>query len=172
MNIELIDGRLENGEFYNLFSNKRLWTKPLDLLEQFEAYMTWNEANPIKVKERFGIDLIEVEKPRIMSIRAFALFMGMSEKALKTRIENSYIEWSKVEMTKELVAQLKEVHNIIIDSCNNQKFSYAAVGIFKENLVIRDLGLADRTEVQAPIAGQLSAADVKAISDKLDEEFG
>ena len=114
--------------------SKRFET-PEELWEEACEYFKWCEDNPLIEVDFKGKDAMEVHIPKM---RAFTwdgleLFIDMySLRDYKTN--EKYKEFSQV---------IARIDKIIY----NQKFTGAAAGFLNPNIIARDLGLADKKEV-------------------------
>jgi hypothetical protein len=102
-----------------------------------DSYFSWTEDNPI-IEEQLvtykGMTrLVPVPKVRPMTKRGLCRFLGIAH--------TTWAEWKKDR--PELAEAIERAESVIWE----QKFNGAAVGIFNGNLVARELGLADKTEV-------------------------
>jgi hypothetical protein len=106
------------------------------LSENIDEYFLWCVENPILETDFRGKDLIKISipHPRVFKKEELARFIGLSEWRLVEDLRNVSKDFSQV---------IKETENIIAD----QKYTYAVVGMFNSNIVSRDLGLKDQTDV-------------------------
>ncbi len=116
------------------------WT-PENLLQACSEYFQWNADNPL-YEERVNVfkgDVTRYRIPRVraMSIRALALYIGVSSRMWR--------DWSHT--AREDLRQVVEWANDVI---YQQKFEAAAADMLNATLVMRDLGLADKQEVTSP----------------------
>jgi hypothetical protein len=107
------------------------------LAENIDEYFTWCVENPIFQVDFRGKDLLEVNipHPRVFKKEELARFIGLSQWRLVKDLEVLSKDFSQV---------IKETENIIAD----QKYTYAVVGMFNSNIIARDLGLSDKSEIQ------------------------
>lgn len=136
----------------------QLWKRRTDLkytpasLEQSALdYFEWVLAHPLIEPRPMvaggEIHMIEVPKPRPMTIGGFCLFAGISQRYLNELAHHR---------------DFKDAIGWIKDAIYTQKFEGAAVGLFNANLISRDLGLADRQQVELdapPEAKRLTLED-------------
>lgn len=138
--------------------------QPKELLEKFSEYVEWAKTHPIKVgytetstfntgSDGAGTrELSRVEcKPRLVSVTGFITWLGSS------------IQWwaqlDNLKRGKEFV----DVKTRIRGYCEQYQLEMASTGIFKENIVARMLGLADKKDVKA-------AGDMVTVVVRSDEE--
>ena len=114
----------------------RIIEDPFLLSENIDEYFLWCLDNPIIQIDYRGKDLTEIELPlpRVFKKEELARFVGLSEWRLLEDLKKISKDFSQV---------IKETENIIAD----QKYTYAVVGIFNSNIVSRDLGLTDKTDL-------------------------
>lgn len=121
---------------------------PLELLEAAENYFEWCENNPILEEDYRGKDAtrVEVKKMRPFTLQGLCIHIGLNtfyfndlEKRIKARMEGE----KPTDDDKEFTQILKYIR----DKIYNQKFSGAAAGQLNANIIARDLGLADKTQV-------------------------
>ncbi len=119
------------------------WKRRTDLkhsperLEQSAIeYFEWATENPIterKLATAGGeVQIVELPRARPFTLHAYCLFAGVSRRHFDNLAHKD---------------EYKDVINWIKDVCYAQKFEGAAVGLFNANLISRDLGLADKQEV-------------------------
>lgn len=119
---------------------QRVYKDPMDLWEDAKDYFTWCEKNPHKeVKlcaRRSGRPYREtIEHPRAFTAAGLAAFCGFSSSQFK--------KWLSDEdcLCHEVAVKIQDI-------MFEQKFTNAAVGLMNAGLVSRDLGLADKREVE------------------------
>lgn len=119
----------------------KLFETPEILREECETYFEWVDANPWFRKEAIKSgDLagktMDVETPRPYTLAGLCIYLNVSE---------SY--WRTFRNTEGLGNDFLSV----IDWCElvirTQKFEGAAVGAFNANIIARDLGLKEQTEI-------------------------
>ena len=113
-------------------------------------YFEWNRDNPLmeaKIVSFQGSSVIEeVPKMRAMTFVAFCLFVGIS-----------YETYWALRKRKGFEPVMEEIDNII----RTQKFEGACADLLNPNLIARDLGLAEKQEISADIAGSVMVAPAK-----------
>lgn len=99
-------------------------------LEYFQFY----EDNPLVEVDWVGKDAIPVErkKMRAMTIQSFCLFAGIDD--------NTFAEYRKDERLGAITTHIQRV-------IFSQKFEGAAAGLLNANIIARELGLKDNTDV-------------------------
>ena len=131
-----------------------IFASPDALWEAACEYFEWVEANPLwedKVMSYQGINTHEpVAKMRAMTVTGLCTFLDISFQA-----------WTEYRTRKGFGDVTTRVDQIIRD----QKFAGAAADLLNANIIARDLGLADRSELTGRDGGPIEVDDVK-LSDK------
>lgn len=133
---------------------------PEALAEKFAEYVKWCDDHPIVIKRTakqtnsspagpssFDRDEIE-EKPQLVSIGGFLVWLGEDERW-----------YSELENGVEAV-NFSKVKSYIRAYCQQNQAKLASSGVFKENIISRLLGLADKQAVDAKVDGTIEY-DVK-----------
>ena len=124
----------------------RVFAKPETLLEAFDEYEIYIKENPwmmnelVKSGDLAGI-VMEVPTVVPMTIRGYCRFIGLTYAWWKYRRKECELS----EKTSEALylSAMEEIEEGIY----NHKFKGGAVGAFNANLISRDLGIAEKTEV-------------------------
>lgn len=121
---------------------------PDKLLEKFQEYVQWCNDNPIIVKTsvdgvsgngaQYG-NTTKEEKPRLVSIEGFLIFIG-----------GTWPWWKRLEEGKRKDEYCK-VKDLIRVFCESYQKEMASAGIFNANIISRLLGLADRQQVEGQV---------------------
>jgi len=121
--------RLKHGRDYKIATAK-------EIEDNFEEYANWIEDNQLIEVDFRGKDATKVQLPkmRAMTKEHFALACGLSG-------------WDYLEKYKERGEDFKEIITRIEKFIYYQKFSGAAAGFFNANIIARDLGLKDQSDV-------------------------
>ena len=111
---------------------------PKQLYESACEYFRYVETHPFYERKIAGTYygepmMVDVPKKRPMTLSGLLIFLEISSNSWY-RIYKKRTRYSKVVSLIEMIIQ-------------DQKFTGAATGFFKENLIIRDLGLADKQDV-------------------------
>ena len=97
--------------------------------EYFEAVT----KNPLKEQKAFGTGLrMTVNRMRPFTLKGLYVFLGINRQT-----------WENYKKQEGFLAIVEEVEDIIY----TQKFEGAAAGLLKENIIARELGLADKTDI-------------------------
>ncbi len=112
-----------------------VFESPDELFNLACEYFEWVDANPFKkaivYQGAVSNDTEKLQRP--YTLNAFCIHAGMTE--------DTYRNYKKKEDFFEVT---KTVDSIIY----NQKFEGATFGVFNPNIIARDLGLADKREVE------------------------
>jgi len=99
-------------------------------------YFDWVESNPLyeseTVKFQGSASLIEVPKMRAMTIGGLCIFLDINR--------GTWNEWRNVDDFSEVVSRVEEI-------IRDQKFAGAAAELLNPNIIARDLGLSEKSNV-------------------------
>jgi len=128
----------KNNQFWKLRSKHgrdKLFETP-DLLWQAACeYFQWCVDNPIEAEDNKGtrnVNTVKFNRP--FTLKGFCLYVDASEHWLT--------EFKKT-ATEDFLYIIRKIEAIIY----NQKFEGAAIGIFNANIIARDLGLKERSDI-------------------------
>ena len=129
----------------------RLFSSPVDFWEASTEYFDWCESNPITDTRSFG-GKQKVQRPFTIQglcryLRCNKDYFEQFEESLKSKTD---------ELSKDFSIIIKDIRDAIFQ----QKYEHAVIGIFKENIIARDLGLVDKSE-QRTISEQPIFSDDK-----------
>jgi len=155
------DGKDEAGLFLpgNKFWRDRaksgrgkIFENPDDLQAACYEYFDWVDENPIWEMKVFGTGLkAKLPHPRAMTLRGLCGHIGMGRRT-----------WDDYRSRDEF----KEVCEMVEDIMFDQKFAGAAAGMFNAAIIARDLGLADKREID----GDLTVEVVDSYAEDQDPE--
>ena len=137
----------------------RVFNKSGELIAGAEKYFEWVARNPfrqMKIETTAGKSKKWASiHPRVPTLDGFCLFLGISR-----RLWNAWQDPQEQNAYRpDLLPVMAEITSMIRD----EKFAGAAAGVFRGNIVARDLGLADRMEVSGRDGGPIvSQSDVQA----------
>ena len=139
----------------------KLFDTPELLWEAACEYFQWCQDNPLIEVEQargnsyyvdhsteekvFAPNLIELPKMRPFTLHGLCSYIDCSTSYF--RVFKSTIK----EETKDFLTVIEKIEETIY----NQKFSGAAAGFLNANIIARDLGLRDKTEIDNNIRGNL-----------------
>lgn len=135
----------KNNQFWKLRSkhgrNPKFET-PEELLEACYEYFEATDARKWTKKDWVGKDAQEVERETETpyTLTGLYIFLGISRQ-----------NWTQYEAREDFFTVTTRVRDIIY----TQKFEGAAVGAFNANIIARDLGLKDASEVTTMIKPQV-----------------
>lgn len=116
---------------------QNLFVNPEQLLEMFDDYLEWIEANGKKEEVMYGSkgEVTQLNKLRAPSIQGFAFFLRTNTGVLKRYAESS--------------EEYEEVFKYIHDAIYAITYEGAAAGLLKEAIVMRKLGMADKVVTES-----------------------
>jgi len=113
-------------------------------------YFEWVEANPLKEAQAFAyqgkVTVSELPKMRAMTVGGLCLFIDMSQQA--------FGEYRDREGFGEITSRIDAV-------IRTQKFEGASAGLLNPNIIARDLGLADKSEISAGVSLVVASDDAQ-----------
>ena len=119
------------------------------LEDAIRQYFEWNQANPLyeaKLVTFQGVSTIEqLPKMRAMTIAAMCMYIGITH--------SLWNEWKQ--SRPDLIAVITWAEQVIYA----QKFEGASADLLNPNIIARDLGLADKSEVKAGFTVNISNDD-------------
>lgn len=134
---------------------KPIFPDPENLWDAACQYFDWVDANPLyedKLVTFQGMASHEpVAKMRAMTISGLCIFLGISQQA-----------WSEYRLRDGFGEVTREIEDIIRD----QKFTGAAADLLNANIIARDLGLADKSELTGPNGGPIQTIDTTNLTDE------
>lgn len=134
------------NQFWKLVKNPgrpKDFTDPTELWDEACKYFDWCDKNPLKAYEWNGKDPVrcDLEKMRAYTIKGLCLFLNIDESTLyRYETEESHKDFRNV------VTRVKDV-------IYTQKFEGASAGLLNPNIIARELGLADKKELNATVKG-------------------
>lgn len=149
----MAQGAPKGNKFWTLRSKHgrdRIFSTPEILWEAACEYFQWCEDNPLKEDsvevlringEGDRLQHEEIAKMRAFTIQGLCLYLGCNTKYFN-QFENS-IKNNDSESSKDF----SNIITRIRDTIYNQKFTGAAAGFLNANIISRDLGLTDKTDV-------------------------
>lgn len=137
----------KGNEFWKLRSShgrNPIFASPDELWEAACEYFQWVEDNPLwedKVTSYQGVNTHEpIAKMRAMTLDGLCLFLDISDET-----------WRKYRQKEGFVAVTTRVEKTI----RSQKFAGAAADLLNANIIARDLGLADKSELTGKDGGPI-----------------
>lgn len=127
------------NEFWKVRSThgrKPIFATPEDLEAACIEYFEWVEANPLKEAQAFAyqgaVTVHELSKMRAMTLGGLCIFLDIDR--------TTWADYAKREGFSPVVTRVDEI-------IRSQKFGGAAAGLLNANIIARDLGLADKSEL-------------------------
>lgn len=129
-------------------------------------YFEWCENNPLMKEEGFAFQGIVTHEKfpimRAMTLSGLCFYLNCNE---------AFFRNFKLQLTadeKDFNAIIHDIETVIF----NQKFAGAAAGLLKENIIARELGIADKTNIDVFAATQIQLirADGQIFSEILGSE--
>lgn len=132
------------NEYWKLRSKDgrdRIFESPTDLLNACNEYFDFVQNNPLKEtvvqkrkisRDEENIELVEVPKMRPMTIQGICNFLDI---AVRT--------WGTYREKEDFLPIITRAEQIIY----NQKFEGAASGFLNPNIIARDLGLKEQSDI-------------------------
>ena len=142
----------KGNQFWKVRSShgrKPIFPEPEMLWDACTEYFEWVEANPLKSAELVTFQgagtLVDVPKMRAMTINGLCIFLDISQQA--------WGEYCKRDGFGEVTTCAQEI-------IRTQKFEGASGGLLNANIIARDLGLADRSELSGKDGGAIETKEV------------
>lgn len=132
-------GAPKGNQFWKLRSKHgrdKLFSSPEILWEEACKYFEWCDENPLGKIEKVSGEkhyTKEIQHSRVYTWEGLELFLGLSNLS----------NYKTNEDYKDFFEVVTRIDKIIY----NQKFTGAASGLFNSNIIARDLGLKDRSDV-------------------------
>jgi len=127
---------------------------PKELFILAYEYIDNVDANPIEIEENKGtknVNKVKLKRPYTWDGFEHYVF----EKTGLAKLED-------YKKAKDTYKDFSDIIHVINRIFKNQKFEGAAIGIFKENIIARDLGLKDKTETEH--SGEIKTTPIKGIT--------
>lgn len=124
-----------------------IFPTPDDLWSAVVEYFEWVEANPLLEEKVFngkdGIVRASIAKMRAMTISGLCIFLDIGRRT-----------WDEYRERPDFLPVVTRAEEIIRD----QKFAGAAADLLNPNIIARDLGLADKSELTGKGGGPVEHA--------------
>lgn len=143
----------EGNQFWKLRSKhgRDILFKTPDLLwEAACEYFDWAESNPLIEIDFRGKDANEVELPKMRPFTIHGLCRYLD---CNTHYFNNFDE-EKHEGFSDVITRIREI-------LYEQKFSGAAAGFLNPNIIARDLGLREKTDLNQTMSGTVTFKDAE-----------
>lgn len=136
---------------------------PQRLAEKFAEFVDWCRTHPISITETTtsarAADVYEKTRkaPRMVSVGAFLVFLGE---------DKSW--WSRLD-TRENGEEFVNLKSRITTFCESYQIEMASTGLFKENIISRLLGLADKQTASVEVATSEEKTPIIEITTRRNE---
>lgn len=115
---------------------KPIFPDAATLWEAACEYFAWVESNPLKEAQAFAyqgaVTVHELSKMRAMTLAGLCIFLDIDR--------TTWAEYAKREDFSPVTSRIDEI-------IRTQKFEGASAGLLNANIIARDLGLADKSEL-------------------------
>lgn len=133
---------------------KPIFADPDVLWDACVEYFDWVEKNPLQEAQAFAyqgdVKLQDLPKLRAMTISGLCIFLDIDRST-----------WSDYGKRDDFIPIVTRVEEVI----RTQKFEGAAAGLLNPNIIARDLGLADKQELEHGVTDPLADL-MKAIASR------
>lgn len=150
----------------------KLFSDPELFWQECVRYFNWCDNNPLKEEDFRGKDAVSVtlNKMRAYSWSGLGVFLDCDlrryKEALKGDIGVDAVR-GFVDLSEDFVHILMRVNQILF----TQKFEGAAAGLLKENVIVRDLALAEKSDVRQLNINQTDFIEYTEVSDEALKEI-
>lgn len=133
----------EFWKFRSKHGRNKLFDSPELLWEEAVKYFQWCVDNPLIEVDFRGKDAVEVYLPKMQAFTWAGLeyYLDMDLRRYRDALNGSLHSGGSHD---DFVQVLVRINNVIY----NQKFTGAAAGLLNPNIIARDLGLTDKSEVK------------------------
>jgi len=136
----------KGNEFRKLRSKHgrdKIFKTPKSLWQAACEYFQWCEENPLVKQDFRGKDAYEVHlnHPRPFNVRGLVRYLNCN--VMYFNHFESALQGKKDKKSKDFSIIITRIRETIYQ----QKFEYAATGFFNANIIARDLGLTEKSEV-------------------------
>jgi len=152
------------NEYYKIRTKDGKCAKltPTELMEKANEYFKWCVENPMQeeqiVKYKEHYEKVNISKLRVYTLAGLCNFIDI---AINT--------FRNYEQNKDYMPFITRIRQTIYQ----QKFEGASSGFFKENLIIRDLGIKDAQEISYNNQlKQLSKSEVQQLKEVFSSDYG
>ena len=143
-------GAPKGNQFWKLrakHGRDKLFATPELLWEAACEYFEWCEQNPILKQDFKGkdADLVNYELDIPFTLTGLCLYLGTNQAYFRQFKDSLTVESGKKQT--QIQKDFSTVITRIEETIYTQKYNGAAVGIFNANIIARDLGLKEQTDV-------------------------
>lgn len=137
----------------------RKYETAADLEKEVIGYFEWLEDNPLMEEKIFQAngEIIKgsAAKMRAATVVGLCLYLGISRRA--------WFDW------KDSRPDLLHIMDAAEEAIYNQKFEGASAGLLKENIIARELGLADKQDTKHSGSVDLSGLSDEELNSRIAE---
>lgn len=131
----------------------KIFATPEIMLEACYEYFKWCEENPlIEIDYRGSNPPVKVELPKMRAYTLAGLTCFLDVNTVYFNDFEANIKGKEDQISKDFSKVITHVKEIIY----NQKFVGAAGGFLNPNIIARDLGLSEKTKLDADVTGELT----------------
>lgn len=134
-----------------------LFASPLLLWEAAKEYFEWCEENPITDPRSFG-GKQQIQRP--FTMQGLCSYLDCSTGYFRTFKATQ-------DQKKDFLAIIERIEEAIYQ----QKFENAAIGVYNQNIIARDLGLVERSESKVEAKIDTEEIDYSQLSESALEEI-
>lgn len=143
-------GAPAGNKFWQLRSKHgrdKLFATPQEMWNAACEYFEWCQDNPLIEIDYRGkdADLVELPKMRAFTMQGLCLYLDCNTLYFRD------FEKGLIEKNDQISKDFSQIVTRIRETVYNQKFTGAAAGFLNANIIARDLGLADKKEVEANV---------------------
>lgn len=128
---------------------KPIFATPEDLADACQQYFEWVDENPLWESKPFAyqgvVTVAEFPKMRAMTLDGLCLFLDIDDQT-----------WRNYASKEDFIGVTTRVEKAI----RTQKFTGAAADLLNANIIARDLGLADKSELTGKDGGPIETSDL------------
>ncbi len=128
---------------------KPIFASSEDLWAACQEYFEWVEENPLKEAKAFAhqgvVTVAELPKMRAMTMDGLCIFLDIGVQ--------TWYDYAKREGFSEVTTRVQEI-------IRTQKFAGAAADLLNAQIIARDLGLADKSELSGKDGKDLIPQDI------------
>jgi hypothetical protein len=160
---------------FNKLSSEATFDSPDSMWKAAKEYFEWCDSNPMYRSEQLkkpgqpiqlpdgrvvpGETLVELPIKRPYTKKGLCIFLGVNQSYFRTFEDKHRKNPVAAERTKEWLQCIDLIYDVI----ENQQFEGATSGFFNAMIISRQLGLADKSEVDTKVT---SVKEVFKIGDK------
>jgi hypothetical protein len=135
-------------EMRSTHGRKPIFATPEELEAACLEYFEWVENNPLHEAQAFAyqgsVKIEPIAKMRAMTVSGLCIFLDISQQA--------WGEYRQREGFGEVTSRVDEI-------IRTQKFEGASAGLLNANIIARDLGLSEKSELTGKDGGPISVVE-------------